>query len=72
MFYVTDKKDRVIDTSGRTVGFLYGEKFRFESTVDSKVVRADYPYNLGLSPVELEFVSEAIQRMNRKRGCKHA
>ena len=70
MFLIADDDRRVSDTRGRVVGFVINGKFTQEwhfSQYDSD--KAEAPYANGLSPLEMEMVSETIQRdKHRKTG----
>lgn len=63
MFYVADDDRRIVDSRGRVVGFVNGEKFtQYRTGVGGGIVEAsEDPYLHGLSPLELELVSETIQ-----------
>jgi len=66
MFYVADDDRRIVDSRGRVVGFVMpnGKFTQFDLGEFNEA-----PYNTGLSPLELEMVSETIQRdKHRKTG----
>ena len=68
MFYVADDEKRIVDSRGRIVGFVRGEKFtpfEWNGTLIGRL--NDDPYRQGLSPMELELVSETIQRNKIRR-----
>lgn len=66
MFYVADDDRRIVDSRGRVVGFVMPNGKFAQSDLGEF---SDPPYNTGLSPMELELVSEIIQRDKiRKTG----
>lgn len=70
MFLIADDDRRVIDTRGRVVGFVVDGKFSQSfSYWQGDSDHAEPPYSNGLSPLEMEMVSETIQRdKHRKTG----
>lgn len=69
MFLIADDERRVIDTRGRVLGFVIRGKFTQRPNVadNGEWVEPDKVYSDGLSPLEMEHVSETIQR-NTLRG----
>lgn len=62
MFYLKDKKI-IVDSFGDKVGFFVDGKFcQVLRQKNSKPVVADNRYSEGLSPMELEQVSELLQK----------
>jgi|GEM_PF-4919682 len=62
MFYLQDKKT-VVDSFGDKVGFFVNGKFcQIIRQKGDKPVSADARYAEGLSPMELEQLSELLQR----------
>ena len=64
MFYANKQKTEIKDSDGRIVGFIRDGKF--SQTYRKKwnsIECCDKVYLSGLSPIELEQVSEAMQRM---------
>jgi hypothetical protein len=62
MFYLRDKKI-IVDSFGDKVGFFVNGKFcQILKQKNSKPVSADIRYAEGLSPIELEQVSELLQK----------
>lgn len=60
MFYLNKSKNAVLDTSGRVVGKIKEGKFSQSE--------ADPAYRSGLMPVELEQISEVMQRQSVVRS----
>ena len=69
MFLIADDERRVVDTRGRIVGFIIRNKFTQSANVadDGSWVEVDKVYSDGLSPLELEIVSEVIESNNLKK-----
>lgn len=62
MFYLKDKKI-IVDSFGDKVGFFVDGKFcQILRQKNNKPVVADHRYSEGLSPIELEQVSELLQK----------
>ncbi len=63
MFYLSEDRKVVKDSFGDIVGYLNGGKFT-QVIRDGKTVKrdCDKPYLNGLSPLELEQISELLQR----------
>lgn len=63
MFKVSNDKKRIIDYNNRTVGFIINGRFT--------QYKCDHFYRIGLTPIELEKISEVIQRNGiRVEECK--
>lgn len=62
MFYLSKDKVRVVDTFGDTVGYIVNGKFCQATKQEEKIKKPDAPYMNGLSPRELEQISELMQR----------
>ncbi len=54
MYKITKDKKRVVDYENRVVGFIIDERF--------SQYKCDKYYRVGLTPLELEKVSEVMQR----------
>lgn len=62
MFYLKDKKI-IVDSFGDKVGFFVNGKFcQILRQKNNKPIVADNRYSEGLSPMELEQVSELLQK----------
>lgn len=70
MFYISknNKYKTVVDSQNRIVGFVLDN--RFIQKVNSSEVHCDSIYNTGLSAIELEQVSEAIQNNRQYKVYK--
>ncbi len=66
MFYVSDDEKMIVDSRARKVGFLRNGKFAQFVSEMPQLQKPDEPYFYGLSPLELEMVSETIQRNKMK------
>ena len=63
MYYMKKDKTAIVDYNDKIVGFII--KGRFTQ------YRCDVEYRIGLTPMELEKISELIQRNNiRVEECK--
>jgi hypothetical protein len=69
MFYLSENKSVVLDSIGAVVGYYENGKFcQVRKNKDSGKVhleKCDKVYLNGLSPLELEQVSELLQRKGR-------
>lgn len=70
MFYISknSKFKTVVDSQNRVVGFISNN--RFMQKTNSSEFRCDSIYETGLSAIELEQVSEAIQNNRQYKVCK--
>lgn len=64
MFIVSSDRKKVVDFSGRVVGYLKGDKFLQNDGENM----CDPYYSNGLHPLEMEQVSEAIQKVGYRNG----
>ena len=63
MYYMNKEKTAIVDYNNKVVGFII--KGRFTQ------YRCDIEYRIGLTPMELEKISELIQRSNiRTEECR--
>ena len=66
MFYLSDDKNTVLDSQGAVVGYYQHGKFcqvRKNKSKDAAWLdKCDKVYSNGLSPLELEQISELLQR----------
>lgn len=69
MFYLSEDKSVVLDSQGAVVGYYQNGKFcqvrRQRNNASAWLEKCDKVYANGLSPIELEQVSELIQRKGR-------
>jgi len=67
MFYLSEDKKTVIDSFGDKVGFYKNGKFcQVFREKNKKTEVCDKHYMNGLSPIQLEQVSELLQRIKIK------
>jgi hypothetical protein len=62
MFYLSKDKAKVVDTFGDIVGYIIDGKFCQSAREEANIKKPDAPYMKGLSPRELEQISELMQR----------
>lgn len=68
MFYLDKDNKTVVDSFGDKVGFVTNGKFcQVYRQKNQKTELCDKPYANGLSPMQLEQVSELIQRARMKK-----
>lgn len=70
MFYLSDDKKTIKDFFGDKVGYIVNGKFcqvlkKKLNSFSNECHWCDEPYSEGLSPMELEQVSELLQRANK-------
>jgi len=73
MFLVADDNVRVVDRQGRVVGFIFRRGFTQLNPDDMETNNGlcDKPYDVGLSPFEMEMVAEVVERNLNKKGRRH-
>lgn len=64
MFYLSKDKKIIMDSFGDKVGFFVNGKFcQILKQKNQKPIFADTRYEEGLSPIEMEQVSELLQKI---------